>query len=469
MAKQAAAAGPVEGLWALPDGWRWERLGDVCEPSQYGWTTKAASSGDLRFLRTTDISSGRVDWKTVPFCTEKPSDVDRYRVRAGDILISRAGSVGKSFLIESADDAVFASYLIRYRPLTVPRYVYHWLQTNTYWSMITESTAGIAIPNVNASKLSDLPVPMAPDQLREPIVDRIDELFAEIDNGEVALVRARADLATWRKALLNAAVTGELTADWRTANPPAETGADLLDRLLSERRAQWAAAPRNKGKKYKEPAQPDLELFGIPPELPTGWTWASAAQLTTLVTSGSRGWADYYSEAGATFIRAQNINTDTLRLAGIAYVTPPKGGEGSRTRVSKGDILITITGANVTKSAIVDIDLEEAYVSQHVGLMRPTDIATAEFLFWWIVTPGGGRKILERLAYGAGKPGLNLPNLLGLPVPLPPLDEQREIARLCASVDDERAACVNVTIEGQQAASTLRQSILAAAFRGDLA
>ena len=85
--------------------------------------------------------------------------------------------------------------------------------------------------------------------MQRAIVARIDELFTELDDGEAALARARADLGTWRKALLKAAVTGELTADWRAANPPTETGADLLARILAERRA----LRRNGRKVYIEP------------------------------------------------------------------------------------------------------------------------------------------------------------------------------------------------------------------------
>ena len=77
---------------------------------------------------------------------------------------------------------------------------------------------------------------------------RIDELFAEIAEGEAALERARQGLDTWRRALLKAAVTGELTRDWREANRPTETGADLLARIRAEREAaRLAVRPRSAG------------------------------------------------------------------------------------------------------------------------------------------------------------------------------------------------------------------------------
>ena len=76
---------------------------------------------------------------------------------------------------------------------------------------------------------------------------RIDELFAEIAEGEAALERARQGLDTWRRALLKAAVTGELTRDWREANRPTETGADLLARIRAEREASAGKPSRKRG------------------------------------------------------------------------------------------------------------------------------------------------------------------------------------------------------------------------------
>ena len=100
----------------LPDGWVMATLGDLCLKPQYGWTTKAtASRGKAKLLRPTDLSRGRVEWDTVPYCAEEPKELTKYLLEEGDIVISRAGSVGLSALIGSCPEAVFASYLIRFR------------------------------------------------------------------------------------------------------------------------------------------------------------------------------------------------------------------------------------------------------------------------------------------------------------------------------------------------------------------
>ena len=78
----------------LPEGWFTALLGDVCTKPQYGYTTRASDNGDVKFLRTTDITKNTLNWETVPFCEVNPDNVDKYRLYDRDIVISRAGSIG---------------------------------------------------------------------------------------------------------------------------------------------------------------------------------------------------------------------------------------------------------------------------------------------------------------------------------------------------------------------------------------
>ena len=101
----------------LPKDWITSSLEKICTQPQYGYTTKAVSKGNIKLLRTTDITSGKIDWSTVPYCKEDPQDPEKYLLREGDIVISRAGSVGVSYLIQKPENSIFASYLIRFNPL----------------------------------------------------------------------------------------------------------------------------------------------------------------------------------------------------------------------------------------------------------------------------------------------------------------------------------------------------------------
>jgi type I restriction enzyme S subunit len=173
-------------------------------------------------------------------------------------------------------------------------------------------------------------------------------------------------------------------------------------------------------------------------DLPINWIQVAFGDLCNLVTSGSRGWAEYYSETGVGFIRAQNIRFGRLLLGDMACVQLPPNSEGARTRVEQSDLLVVITGAGVTNPALLDQDVGEAYVSQHVGLIRPTDKSLSPWLLLCLMAPAGGRDELVQRAYGSGKPGLNLDNIRSLTTPLPPLAEQH---RIVAKVAELMAFC----------------------------
>jgi type I restriction enzyme S subunit len=143
-----------------------------------------------------------------------------------------------------------------------------------------------------------------------------------------------------------------------------------------------------------------------------------------------------------------------LRLDDLAFVNPPSKSEGSRTQVAKGDLLIVITGAGVTNPALLDHDPGEAYVSQHVGLVRPSDQQLSVWLLLCLMADAGGRGELVERAYGAGKPGLNLDNIRSLSVPFPPLAEQH---RIVAKVDALMGLCDRLEASLTAAAATRRR------------
>ena len=236
----------------LPEGWIRTTLGEICSKPQYGWTTKANhQSGLVKLLRTTDISRGSLDWDTVPYCTEIPESLAAYKLSEGDIVISRTGSMGFSYLISSAPmDAVFASYLIRFRPSDNVNacYIAYFLQTSQYWAFINEQSAGVALVNVNARKLEAIKLPLAPFCEQQRIVSAIEERFTILDAVTTALQQNKQKLQLARASVLKHAVEGKLTEKWRAEHPVTESGSQLLERILAERRVKWEADQLAKGK-----------------------------------------------------------------------------------------------------------------------------------------------------------------------------------------------------------------------------
>ena len=192
----------------------------------------------------------------------------------------------------------------------------------------------------------------------------------------------------------------------------------------------------------------------------------SLGELAEYVTSGSRDWSKYYASSGAVFIRTQDINRNRLSLDDVAFVALPERVEGKRSLVKKGDLLITITGANVGKVAVVDFDPPEAYVSQSVCLVRLKNPELARFVQLQLIARKGDKSALEAMAYGLGRPVLNLENIRAAPVLVGPpalhaqivaeidkqfsrLDEAvANLQRVKANLKRYKAAVLKAAVEG---------------------
>jgi type I restriction enzyme S subunit len=473
---------------AFPTGWVRVELDDACELIRgitFPTTEKRFeySIGMIACLRTANVQF-TVEWDDLWFVPRRYVKHEQQIIAVNDILISTANSyelVGKvSRVTHVKFDATLGAFisLLRAHKGIDAGFLYYQMSSEAVQQIIREmSSTTTNISNVSGTKLKTLELVIAPVAEQARIVEKLEELLSGLDAGVAELKAAQKKLTQYRQSLLKAAVEGALTAEWRANNKPTETGAQLLERILTERRARWEAKqlakfkeqckapPKDWQKKYPEPVQPEITDL---PQLPNGWAWSTLEQLTEFITSGSRGWADYYADAGATFIRSQNINKDRLDLADIAFVNPPVSAEGSRTRVQKDDLLLTITGANVGKTARVDIEIDEAFVSQHVALLRMVDSSFSAYLHVFLTTSAGGRGQLDKEAYGAGKPGLNLQQLSAVTVPLPSLPEIYELMKqvskhLHSTTEQELAIAASFKQSKAQ-----RQNILKTAFSGQL-
>lgn len=334
------------------------------------------------------------------------------------------------------------------------RFIFEYL-TAFKEELLVSKMIGTANVSLTLGKIGEVPIPIVPPTVQR----RVDELMILCDEFEKSLEireRARDELVTaslrqlndsfegqplhtqssiylrdlprlttrskhigqLRETIRNIAVRGKLNAQ----DPEDESPSELLERIRSEqqRLIKMGAIPKLK---RLSPIDHAELIFEPPPS----WEIVRFGELCNVVTSGSRGWAEYYSDSGPKFIRAQNIRFGKLRVEDLACVNPPQKSEGTRTQVSQGDLLIVITGAGVTNPGLLEMDLGEAYVSQHVALIKPTDMNLSPWLLLCLMAPLGGRAELVRRAYGAGKPGLNLDNIRSLPIPLPPVTEQHRI------------------------------------------
>ena len=270
----------------LPSNWVWASLDELMDRLQYGFTAKAKqNSAGPKFLRITDINEGVIDWDTVPNCEIRSSEIEKYRLFEGDIVFARSGSIEKACMIVDPPEAIFASYLIRGRPLhpTIGIWTKYFVQSTAYLSQIVAAASGIGMQNVNAKKIgySFNSHSATSRTITYHLKYRIPPISKY--QSKKGIRRIPPLLEKFRQSVLSSAFRGDMTADWRAQNPDIEPAEKLLERIRKERRKSWEenewAKMKAKGKtpkddkwktKYKEPEPVDTTDL---PELPEGWCW----------------------------------------------------------------------------------------------------------------------------------------------------------------------------------------------------
>ena len=205
----------------------------------------------------------------------------------------------------------------------------------------------------------------------------------------------------------------------------------------------------------------------IPFELPEGWAWSKIGPLCEYITSGSRDWAQYYSEAGILFLRMGNLSRESfdLRLENIQRVNLPDSVEGTRTRVVENDLLFSIT-AEIGMLGLIPANFEEAYINQHVGLIRFLKEAQTKY-FPYILMSEFCRDQYYAVQSGM-KNSFRLDNVQNILIPVPPLSEQIRIAKKLSSIWTH---VQQIDVESETASDTIskaKSKILDLAIRGQL-
>ncbi|MFP3343016.1 restriction endonuclease subunit S [Halomonas sp. SIMBA_159] len=193
-----------------------------------------------------------------------------------------------------------------------------------------------------------------------------------------------------------------------------------------------------------------------------GWTPTKLGHISSLITSGSRDWAKFYSDTGSKFIRMTNLRRDGihLKLDDLKFVNIESGSaDGKRTSLQAGDILISIT-AELGKIGWVPPGLGDAYINQHTALVRvlPTE-AEPKFVAYLLASKPYHRRI-NALNDAGAKAGLNLTTIRSLPLALPDISEQKKIAQILSTWDQAITATERLLENSQQRRKGLMQQLL---------
>lgn len=347
------------------------------------WTIK-------RFKHLATINNG-LDYKHVQAVQGHPvigsggqfAYANAYLYDGEAVLLGRKGTIDKPLYVNGKFWTVDTMFYAVCTKAADTKYVYY-LATTIPFSFYSTSTA---LPSMTQSDLMNHSFAVPPKPEQTAIANFIDQKTTQIDKAirvkeqQITLLKER------KQILIQNAVT-------RGLNPNAPM--------------------RDSG----------VEWIG---EVPGHWELLRLKNVSSFVTSGPRGWSEHFSEQGAYFLQSGDLNESMgVELEGAVRVNPPKGAEGLRTRLLRGDVLICITGAKTGKVSLAELsDRQEAYINQHLCLVRPIKNVLPEYLAVTLYS-GIGQTYFFLQQYGL-KQGLGLEDVNEAPILLPPLEEQEGI------------------------------------------
>lgn len=420
--------------------------------------------------------------KILPF-DQAPSRAKQI-LMAGDVLVSmtRPNLNAVALVPETLNGAIGSTgfYVLRSRWL-LPKFLYWLVQTQDFIDAMSAVVQGALYPAVRPKDIAGYSFQYQTPKQQTRIVQKLEELLSDLDAGVAELKAAQKKLGQYRQSLLKAAVEGTLTAEWRKTHQPEESGAQLLERILKQRRAHWEAKqlakfqqqgktpPKGWQDKYPEPVKPDTSDL---PALPEGWVWASAEQICDFITKGTtptKG-MDGDSQKTIPFLRVTNLTANgTLDMSDKVFVSEnTHSGFLARSKVYPGDVLMNIVGPPLGQVSVVPSLFSEWNINQAIAIFRALEGVLPEFICVCLLSPIAQNWLQLRSKTTAGQTNLTLEVCRSLPIPLPPKSEQHELVKLTEVGVGSIYEQINAIEISLKQSAAQRKNILKAAFSGQL-
>ena len=421
----------------IPQGWEWERWGNISQSIQYGYNAPALEHGAIKMVRISDIQENCVLWDNVPYCQIAENDIDTYLLKVNDILFARTGgTVGKSFLVEEVPErAIYAGYLIRtrYSSLLNPRYMKSFMESQLYWEQLKNGTIATAQPNCNGKTLAKMLLPIPPAKEQDRIVGKLTQLSPFLNN--YTQCQERLNLLNeeikeqLKKSILQEAIQGKLVPQLAAEG----TAQELLDLIKAEK-------PKLvKEGKLKKSALNDSIIFRgddnryyekigkkcvditeqIPFDLPDSWSWARGKSVFMPMES-TKPSSDFV------YIDVDAVNNRLNIIDKPKKVRIENAPSRATRKLHKNDLLFSMVRPYLKNIALVDDIYKDAIASTGFYVITPSLGYYPMFLYYLMlsnyVVDG-----LNSFMKGDNSPSINNCHIENYLYPLPPIEEQQRI------------------------------------------
>lgn len=427
---QQALVPAEEQPYEVPENWAWVRLGSLAQDMADGpfgsnlKTEHYTNNKEVRIIQLSNI--GENGWRedNKKYTTfEHAKVIARSKVEAGDIVIAKMMPAGRAIICPSYEQQyVLSSDAVKFVPNSLVDNNFCCKGINSYFfqTLVQENTQGITRARTSIKKLKGYPFPLPPLSEQQRIVERIEELFAKLDEAKERLQEVADSFAVRKAAILHKAFTGELTKQWRREN-------------------------------------------GVSDE---SWEEKKLEEVCSKITDGTHNSPTNSLSGEYMYVTAKNIKDTGIDLSNITYVTKEVHKEiYSRCDVIYGDVLYIKDGATAGIATINTLEEEFSMLSS-VALIR-TDLKLAKNEFVKDYLNYRKKEILKNIS-GSAITRLTLSKIKDILVPLPSLPEQHEIVRLIDDLLARERAAQQAAEQALASIDLMKKSILARAFRGEL-
>ena len=428
----------------VPQGWEWERWGNIAQTIQYGYNAPALEHGVIKMVRISDIQENCVLWNNVPYCLIDENDINTYLLKVNDILFARTGgTVGKSFLVEEVPEkAIYAGYLIRtrYSSLLNPRYMKSFMESQLYWEQLKNGTIATAQPNCNGKTLAKMLLPIPPTKEQDRIVKKLTQLSSFLDN--YGLCQDRLNLLNeeikeqLKKSILQEAIQGKLVPQLAKEG----TAQDLLEQIKKEKlnlvkegklkKSALATSVifRGDDNKYWEKSGDSIVCIDeeIPFGIPSSWSWCRLGNIAS-VKGGKRipvGEKLTTENTGHMYIRVADMKENTVKTDDIHYISESIYQKIKSYTISTEDLYITVAGTIGSVGEIPKV-FDNANLTENADKIVFRGICK-KFLMHCLLSNFVQSQI-KKCTTKVGQPKLAIVRIEDLLIPLPPIKEQYRI------------------------------------------
>lgn len=426
---QQALVPAEEQPYEVPENWVWVRLGEVVDVlngdrgKNYPAKSTLSKEG-IPFISAANLCDNIVvEDDLLCMSEEQYSKLSAGKLMLNDIVLCIRGSLGKHGKFPFKKGAIASSLVIlrsKDRGRLTDGYVMQYLDVPLFYDEIKKYDNGTAQPNLAAKNLELFSFPLPPLSEQQRIVERIEELFAKLDEAKERLQEVADSFAVRKAAILHKAFTGELTKQWRCEN-------------------------------------------GVSDE---SWEEKTIGEICSSLKYGT---SKKSSDDGEVVVlRMGNLQNGEIDWSNLAYTSDEE--DIKKYLLKSGDVLFNRTNSPelVGKTSIYRGEMPAIYAGYLIKLDYEKNIVVGDYLNYYLNSSKAKEYYMQVKTDGVSQSNINAKKIGEFEIPLPTITEQHEIVRLIDDLLARERAAQQATEQALASIDLMKKSILARAFRGEL-